>query len=590
MIYEKYKDERPDVTVQNIKEIFKNTLGLEMELRVSERIEGIYSATLTDKKAFWNTSGKGTTEAFCAASAYGESIEHLCNYFAYDIDNLSKEAVSSYRFEKYPDETIKDLCEIEKEIPDMLLDIEAAYSMNGKEETSNEEMIKLWKKFLGRDKVPFVPYYSVKEGQYKKIPEDLVFYLCGSNGGGAGNTAEEAIGHACDEILERYVKYTIYMNGLTPPEIPREYIVNKCPELVNTINKLEEIEGYKVLVKDASLGKNFSVLSVALIDKRRSKYLVNFGAHPKFEIALERCLTEILQAFTPGGSNLRKHMEKWSLESQNRATIPQNWVNILKDDSGAVPNSYFGAQFSWEFIPWPQYNDYTNKLGMKIQINTLLSIAPNVYIHDVSYLGFPVFRVYVPTISTSHVPFDNFQLRCYEIMRNFIMKAQSFRLSINEIEEIENTLFNENTFVNGLVFRSIGESNFHLLHAAACYDLSKYEEAKKFLRLSCSDYGECLIRKIELLQMDYNFCEIDNLLSVFYYDNYVEMTRKWEKGKAFSSMLYYLSEQGITISQKMVLENDIINERNVLHIKLKEAMAKIKKDEKLTALFAGDQL
>ena len=103
MGYSKYKDSAPEKTIDRIKKLYKERLGLELELSVKKRIEGIYSATLTDKKAMWNTCGKGTTELFCTASAYGESVEHLCNYFAYEIANLSQESNEAFGFEKYPD-------------------------------------------------------------------------------------------------------------------------------------------------------------------------------------------------------------------------------------------------------------------------------------------------------------------------------------------------------------------------------------------------------------------------------------------------------------------------------------------------------
>ena len=118
MKYSKYKDASPEETIKTIKKIYDEKLGLKLKLNVSKRIDGIFSATLTDIDAGWNTCGKGTSDLFCAASAYGESVEHLCNYFAYEITNLSKEANEAFGFEKYPDEVKKDLTYIYTEMPD----------------------------------------------------------------------------------------------------------------------------------------------------------------------------------------------------------------------------------------------------------------------------------------------------------------------------------------------------------------------------------------------------------------------------------------------------------------------------------------
>lgn len=587
MGYSKYKDSTPEETVERIKYLYKTRLGLELELKINKRIDGIYSATLTDKAAMWNTCGKGTTDLFCAASAYGESVEHLCNYFAYEIANLTPDSNEAYGFEKYPDEKVMDLNAIVNELPDVLIDLREAYGLVSGKTTSDDDLIALWKKMLKRDSVPFVPYYSVKEGKYRYVPENMIFYLCGSNGGGAGNTPEEAIGHACDEIMERYVKYTIYREGLTPPVVPIEYINKRCPELGKVIEDLEKNNGYKVIVKDASMGKGFSVMSVLMINQNTAEYLVNFGAHPRFEIALERCLTEMLQAFVPGKYNHRKKMEKWTAAIQKRSLYAQNWVTLLKDDSGVVPDAYFLETPSWDFKPWPCYGEYSNKMGMELQIRQLLSIAPNVYIHDSSYLGFPSYRVYVPSVSTSHIPFDDFQLKCYEMMSVFAEKAEQKQFTIDDIEEIECTLFCKDTFVNGLMFRSLGESRFHLLHAAACFDLKNYEDAIEYLEISRSDYSECLIRKINMIK-DQKMSEDDmcSMLRLFYGNEKSALALEWLCGNAFVNTLKYFEDNGISFSPRLFMRKELIEATNNLHVSLKKAMLESDRIDNLPEVFA----
>jgi ribosomal protein S12 methylthiotransferase accessory factor len=57
---------------------------------------------------------------------------------------------------------------------------------------------------------------------------------------------------------------------------------------------LEE-QGFPVLVKDASLGGQYPVMCVTLMNPRTGGVFASFGAHPSFEVALERSLTELLQ-------------------------------------------------------------------------------------------------------------------------------------------------------------------------------------------------------------------------------------------------------------------------------------------------------
>ena len=53
--------------------------------------------------------------------------------------------------------------------------------------------------------------------------------------------------------------------------------------------------GVGILVKDASLGGEYPVMNVTLLNPHDQGCFASFGAHPRFEIALERALTELLQ-------------------------------------------------------------------------------------------------------------------------------------------------------------------------------------------------------------------------------------------------------------------------------------------------------
>ena len=53
--------------------------------------------------------------------------------------------------------------------------------------------------------------------------------------------------------------------------------------------------GFGILVKDASLGGKYPVMCVTLLNPEDQGCYASFGAHPRFEVALERALTELLQ-------------------------------------------------------------------------------------------------------------------------------------------------------------------------------------------------------------------------------------------------------------------------------------------------------
>ena len=107
MAYNKYKDEVPSKTIENIKNIY-NDLQIEYRITTASNVSGIYSAVFKDLHANWCTCGKGTNDEFCIASAMGESIEHLCNRFAYDMTSISAEAENIIDIATYIPQDIAD--------------------------------------------------------------------------------------------------------------------------------------------------------------------------------------------------------------------------------------------------------------------------------------------------------------------------------------------------------------------------------------------------------------------------------------------------------------------------------------------------
>jgi ribosomal protein S12 methylthiotransferase accessory factor len=60
------------------------------------------------------------------------------------------------------------------------------------------------------------------------------------------------------------------------------------------INELRKA-GFGILVKDASLGGQFPVMNVTLLNPRDQGCYVSFGAHPRFDVAIERDVAVILE-------------------------------------------------------------------------------------------------------------------------------------------------------------------------------------------------------------------------------------------------------------------------------------------------------
>lgn len=250
-----------------------------------------------------------------------------------------------------------------------------------------------------------VPFFDVRNKETIYLPYNLSLTLSGSNGMSAGNTSAEGIFQALCELIERFASTTIYYNRLTPPTIPFSFLEN-YPKEMKIIKEIEE-NGYNVIVKDFSANKGLPAIGVIVLDKENEKYRLNVGAETSFQVALSRALTEIYQ-----GLGDRETFNKHLLD------VPKKEHSYFFDDSkdglflrsleirkfiinggGVFPKSLFEDSASYKFSPdvFSPKENYEKEVEFLIQ--KFLNLNYDVYIRDVSYLGFPSFYVYIPHIS-----------------------------------------------------------------------------------------------------------------------------------------------------------------------------------------------
>jgi ribosomal protein S12 methylthiotransferase accessory factor len=106
-------------------------------------------------------------------------------------------------------------------------------------------------------------------------------------------------------------------------------------------------------VKDASLGGVYPVMCVTLMNPRTGGVFASFGAHPSFEVALERSLTELLQGRSLEGLN---DLPPPTFASE-AVTEPNNFVEHFIDSSGIVSWRFFSAKADYGFVEW----DFTSQ-------------------------------------------------------------------------------------------------------------------------------------------------------------------------------------------------------------------------------------
>ena len=107
----KHKDAQPINTIQRIRRILYS-LGILTAEKWYQTGDSMYSVRVEITGTDIGQNGKGTTEAYALASAYGEFIERLQLGTLYNVGELGPEALATHGFYYAPDERYVDLDQV----------------------------------------------------------------------------------------------------------------------------------------------------------------------------------------------------------------------------------------------------------------------------------------------------------------------------------------------------------------------------------------------------------------------------------------------------------------------------------------------
>lgn len=368
-------------------------LGIEVEEKSwLNEIEGIWSVHVIDRdctRLF--TNGKGASQLAARASALGEYFERLStNYFwthFYLGETLANSDYVHYPYEKwFPLNTGKKA----NEWPSGLLtpELQAFYNPEGTAVASQLIDLNSGNRERG---ICAIPYKRLRDDQTVYFPVNLIGNLYVSNGMSAGNTLMEARTQALAEIFERDIKYKIIHAGICLPDVP-ETVINRYPRIAAGIKGLRDA-GYGILVKDASLGGQYPVMNVTLLHPEDQGCFASFGAHPRFEVALERALTELLQGralgslkgFVAPGFDMEEIADSQNLE-----------IHFV-DSSGVISWDFLRSTPDYDFVDW-NFGTTTEE-DYNWCVNTIHKSGHDMYIADFNHLGVYACRIFVPGMS-----------------------------------------------------------------------------------------------------------------------------------------------------------------------------------------------
>lgn len=353
-------------------------------------VPNVWSVHIRDKdcpQCFSN--GKGASKKAALASALGEYFERLStNYFWTDF--YLGQDIANGDFVHYPNEKWFPI-EDEALLPQGILDDRLFEHFDPNQELTPELLVDLQSGNYERGIVA-LPYVRQSDQQTVYIPQSIISNLYVSNGMSAGNSQFEARVQGLSEVFERYVKNKIIAEAISLPLIPQE-VMARYPSIQAAIDKLEQ-EGFPILAYDASLGGKYPVICVILLNPNNGTCFASFGAHPKFQVALERTVTELLQ-----GRSL-KDLDVFSPPSFNNDDVAEhaNLETHFIDSSGLISWDLFKDTPDYEFADWnfsgkDTHEEYDNLMAI------FRAEKKDVYIMDYNHLGVYACRIVVPGMS-----------------------------------------------------------------------------------------------------------------------------------------------------------------------------------------------
>lgn len=364
-------------------------------------VEGIWSVHLRDRDCpLLFTNGKGASKLACLASALGEFFERLSTRYFWTHYYLGAE-IAARPFVHDPRERWFPLPK-SGNWPKALLTPELRAFYNPEGNIPAGALVDLNSGNAARG-ICALPYVRQRDGQTIWFPVNIIGNLYVSNGMSAGNTPTEARTQGLSEIFERHIKFRILAEGLCLPDVPEE-VIARYPHIAAGIDALRKA-GFGILVKDASLGGHYPVMNVTLLNPRDQGCFVSFGAHPRFEVALERALTELLQGraldaldgFPPPGFDL-----------DEIASAPNLEIHFV-DSSGIVHWNFLGATPDFDFCDWNfSTPDTATDHDCQWLIERIHALGYDAYIADFQQLGVYACRILVPGMSEIY-PVDDLE-------------------------------------------------------------------------------------------------------------------------------------------------------------------------------------
>lgn len=417
-LYQKYKDRNPLHTIHIISSFLLANGLLPLEKWVSNSSE-FYSVSLSIANHSFHVNGKGTSQEFALASAYGEFMERFQNMVFLRIHSKAL-----YEFPKIG----INLDNTSENQETCILNLQNAIRQHSNSNLPVESL----KKYLNIKNqiiLKCCEFEDITTHSKLLIPYDLLDYYYGTNGMVAGNTEDEAYVEGLSEILERFVIKQFIDNKWTPPLLTDDLLkqLENYKKISQYIKLLESSGNYKVELRDLSMGLDIPAIGLILYRFSPPSYIVKVGVHPILELAAERCFTELLQ-----GQNIDQYINMIPLsKTVSELQKDINLHNIFVNGYGAFPLSFFSEIGSFSSVKAKK--NFESNEQMKLYLISLITrLGYSIYIHNSTNSQIISYQFVIPGMS------ENISLS-KKILDNLIEDLQMSDLIKSGLNSIDST-------------------------------------------------------------------------------------------------------------------------------------------------------
>lgn len=382
----RFKDARPMDTVGKIRQILaEHDIATEEEWSETG-VPYCHSLVVRMKGTTFQVNGKGLSREFTLASGYGELIERFqLGYIGALEDQKTGSDSAQYALPRQSAQDLLHAAPHRYRALSQRLEQIMGLSM------SPEQILTQFADAQGQ--IPCVPCYDLTGDEMTWFPDRIRTRVYGSNGCAAGNTMEEAIVQGLSEVVERHTQAQINLRQITPPDVPEE-VLRQCDTAYEIIQYVRS-RGYRVMIKDCSLGTGFPVICACFIHEATGRYHTHFGAYPVFQIALTRALTESFQ-----GRDIDHVADMGELSCGERELTP---LECLTGDffKGVYKKSatLFAGPPSFPYDPDMGFTATSNGELLCQCVDYFKKLGHQILVYDRSVLGFPTCQVLVPGYS-----------------------------------------------------------------------------------------------------------------------------------------------------------------------------------------------